>query len=166
MMNAEQILGMNNQPMLVVDESTKIEDALKKMTIRNCGAVLIEKKGHIVGIWTERDLMANVQNEKFKLKDKISKYVSVDLITVQLYENAYSLMDKMLGKRKRHLLVERDGEIIGILSVGDVLRAVMLDKFSEYQKENKEVSWNYYEDWKWDEMKVEPVEQSLRVELR
>jgi signal-transduction protein with cAMP-binding, CBS, and nucleotidyltransferase domain len=50
--------------------------------------------------------------------------------------NVYKLMDKFLGKRMRHLLVEKEGKYIGILSSGDVMRATMQEKDEELKKLN------------------------------
>jgi hypothetical protein len=49
----------------------------------------------------------------------------------------------------RHLIIEKDGEHIGFLSIGDVLRANLLEKDRQFQEINALVGWDYYEDWKW-----------------
>ncbi len=52
-----------------------------------------------------------------------------------------------LGLFLRHLLIEKDGEYIGMLSIGDVLRASLLAKARQFQELNEFVSWDYYENW-------------------
>ena len=63
-------------------------------------------------------------------------------------------MDKFLGLRLRHLPVEKEGEFIGLLSVGDVLKASLHEKTEELEKLNGMVSWDYYEEWRWDSEEV------------
>ena len=77
-------------------------------------------------------------------------------------------MDKFLGKHMRHLLIEKNGEYIGILSIGDVMRATMLEKDEELKRLNAIVSWEYYENWKWERTRIPPVihnEEGLRVDI-
>ena len=63
-------------------------------------------------------------------------------------------MDKFIGLRLRHLPVEKEGEFIGLLSVGDVLKASLHEKTEELEKLNGMVSWDYYEEWRWDSEEV------------
>ena len=58
-------------------------------------------------------------------------------------------MDKFLGRRIRHLLIEENGKYIGMLSGGDVMKCVIHEKDAELKQLNSMVSWDYYEDWKW-----------------
>jgi hypothetical protein len=60
------------------------------------------------------------------------------------------LSDLFLGLYHRHLLIEKDGKYIGLLSSGDVIRAGLLERDRELKKLNKLVSWHYYENWGWD----------------
>ena len=53
-----------------------------------------------------------------------------------------------LGLFLRHLLIEKEGEFIGMLSIGDVLRAGLLEKDQQFKEISDFVSWDYYENWK------------------
>jgi signal-transduction protein with cAMP-binding, CBS, and nucleotidyltransferase domain len=64
-------------------------------------------------------------------------------------DTVFNLMDKFLGLRIRHLLIEEDGNTIGLVSGGDVMKCVIHEKDSELKQLNSMVSWDYYEDWKW-----------------
>jgi signal-transduction protein with cAMP-binding, CBS, and nucleotidyltransferase domain len=78
------------------------------------------------------------------LKDKISE----NLISANADEVVYQLYDKFLGKRIRHLLIEDEGEFIGLISVGDVMKANLQQKAEEFADLNHKVSLEYYENWK------------------
>ena len=64
-------------------------------------------------------------------------------------DTVYSMMDKFLGLRMRHLLIEKDGAVIGMLSAGDVSRASLALKNEELKELNAYVSWEYYDNWRW-----------------
>jgi signal-transduction protein with cAMP-binding, CBS, and nucleotidyltransferase domain len=74
--------------------------------------------------------------------------MSVNLISANVDEQAFQLYDKFLGRRIRHLLIEEDGEYIGLLSVGDVMKANLQQKNEEFEELNHMVSLEYYENWK------------------
>ena len=74
--------------------------------------------------------------------------MSFNIVSANIEEHAYQLMDKFLGRRVRHLLIEEDGEYIGLLSVGDVMKANLQQKNEEFEKLNQMVSLEYYENWK------------------
>lgn len=169
MKSAEEILEGKGHKMVMVDEDTPLVKALNVMNKNKIGAILVTRKGNIVGIWTERDLMKNCTEESFDPQtNRIGDYMNTDLQFAGHDENAYVLLDKFLGKRLRHLLIKKGNRYIGILSTGDVIRACMLEKDQELKALNAMVSWEYYENWKWDKSKVPPIihnEEGLRVDL-
>jgi signal-transduction protein with cAMP-binding, CBS, and nucleotidyltransferase domain len=170
MRTAEEILEYKGNNMVSVDQETAICEALSVMNKNRIGAILVKKEDEIVGIWTERDLMENCLNESFDARNvKVKEYMKTNLQTTKHNANVYELMDKFLGKRMRHLLVEKEGKYIGILSSGDVMRATMQEKNDELKKLNAMVSWDYYENWKWEQSKIPPVihnKEGLRVDLK
>ena len=74
--------------------------------------------------------------------------MSHPLICCEWNESAYGLMDKFLGLRVRHLLVKKEGKIVGLLSAGDVMKASIRAKDQELAHANATLSWDYYEEWK------------------
>lgn len=172
MRTAEEILNDkgSNAGMVCVDHDTVICEALKVMKENRIGAILVKRDEEIVGIWTERDLMGNCLDENFDPKKAvIGDHMNSNLQSVKHTENVYEIMDKFLGKRIRHLLVEKDGKYVGMLSSGDVMRAKMIEKDDELKRLNAMVSWEYYENWKWEKSKIPPIihnVEGLRVDLK
>ena len=149
MLTAEQILENKGGKIISVDIEATVEGALKIMLENRIGAILITEGEEIKGIWTERDLMKNVVTEGFYSKtSKIKDVMTTNLISSPYTDSLYQLMDKCLGKRLRHLLIEKDGKYIGILSAGDITRAHLMKKSSELEELNKMANWDYYENWK------------------
>tara|TARA_R110002167_G_scaffold217115_3_gene421885 strand:- start:66 stop:497 length:432 start_codon:yes stop_codon:yes gene_type:complete len=135
--------------MVTVSAEATVYQAVKIMSQNRIGAIVVVDEGRIIGIWTERDLMYRVLNEDFDPKTElISESMTTNLISAHMDDQAFQLYDKFLGRRIRHLLIEENGEYVGILSVGDVMRANLQQRAEEYKDLNEMVSLEYYENWK------------------
>lgn len=149
MLTAEDILKNKGENIISVNIESTIADALKIMLENRIGAILVKEEDNIVGIWTERDLMRNVVTDGFYSKTtKIKEVMTTNLISAPSTDSLYQLMDKCLGKRLRHLLIEKDGKYVGILSTGDITRAHLMKKTEELDELSKMANWDYYENWK------------------
>lgn len=150
MLNACEILEQKGTDIISVDINSTVADALQVMLQHKIGAILIKENDEIKGIWTERDLMRNVVTEGFYTKEsKIKEVMTTNLISAPHTDTLYQLMDKCVGRRLRHLLIEKDGKYIGILSSGDITRAHLLKKSEDFEELSKIANWDYYENWKW-----------------
>lgn len=146
---AKDILEEKGGHLVTVTADATVHQALTVMTQNKVGAIVIVDDEKIIGIWTERDLMFRALEDGFNPKTaKLSDNMSVNLISANVSEQAYQLYDKFLGRRIRHLLIEEDGEYIGLLSVGDVMKANLQQKNEEFEELNHMVSLEYYENWK------------------
>tara|TARA_B110000444_G_scaffold258986_1_gene301399 strand:- start:1034 stop:1510 length:477 start_codon:yes stop_codon:yes gene_type:complete len=146
---ARDILKDKGGHLVTANSDATIYQALTIMTQNKVGSIVVLEDEKIVGIWTERDLMFRVMEEGFKsrtalLKDNMSSII----ISANIEEQAYQLMDKFLGRRIRHLFIEDGGEYVGLLSVGDVMKANLQLKNEEFEELNQMVSLEYYENWK------------------
>jgi CBS domain-containing protein len=150
MKNAEDILNEKGSDIIYADEGITILEALKIMTEKSIGGILVKRDDKIVGIWTERDLMRNTLVEGFDPKTaRLGDYMVTDLRFASAKDSVYLLMDKFLGLRIRHLLIEKDGKFIGVLSPGDAIKTILHEKTKELMALNAEHCWEYYEDWQW-----------------
>ncbi|MCP5045560.1 MAG: CBS domain-containing protein [bacterium] len=151
MKTAGDILREKKSEMIFVDEETTIAEAVSVMVKHKIGAILIKRDGKVIGIWTERDLLKNTAESGFDCKaSKIKDYMSTGLKSAPVTDSVYMLMDKFLGLRLRHLLIEKNEEYIGMLSAGDIMKETLNQKTSELKHLNAIVSWDYYENWMWD----------------
>jgi CBS domain-containing protein len=149
MYTAESIINEKSTEIISTSPDSTVADALKIMLEKKIGAIAIKDGEKFVGIWTERDLMKNVVTEGFFSKtSKIKDFMSTDLKTAQFNESVFALQDKMLGKRMRHLFIEKENKIIGILSTGDLIKCILNDKTKELKQLNAIVNFDYYENWK------------------
>lgn len=145
---AGMLTEKNREPICLGPEDT-VMDAIKIMNENRIGAILIKENGTIKGIFTERDLLCNMVNPGFNPdRAQLKDYMTEKLHTVPHNANLYTLLDTFLGLRHRHLLIEENGTIIGMLSQGDVIRTSLNQKTKELDELNAKYNWEYYEDWK------------------
>ena len=146
---AEDILNEKGSEILSVDPDATIANALTKMAERKVGAMLVRSGSEYVDIWTERDLMKNILSEGFDVHTaKIGDYMTRGLIYAQHNDIIYNMIDKFLGRRIRHLLIQREKQVIGVLSPGDVMRAGLQQRTEELEQMRDIVSLEYYDKWR------------------
>ncbi len=149
MKTAEEIIRSKNRPLVTTPADTPILDVIRRMNDQKIGSILVEDHGSIVGIWTERNLLEDTLRPGFAIDTAtVGECMSTELQASPATDSVYKLMDAFLGLRLRHILIEKDGTYIGILSSGDVMKAAMLQKNHELAELNASTSWDYYEEWK------------------
>nr|WP_294782411.1 CBS domain-containing protein [uncultured Flavobacterium sp.] len=125
-MTVDQILKSKGRNVYSIYSNLTVYDALKVMGDKNIGAILIIDNNILKGILSERDYA-----RKIVLKDKSSKETFVheimesNVFTVQLSDNLEDCMQLMSEKRIRHLPVLEDGTVVGIISISDVVKAII-----------------------------------------
>ena len=106
--------------------------AVKMMTEHHIGALLVTEGGKIVGIYTERDYLYKGENEGRAAKDtKIKDVMSVRMITVTKDTTADQCVELMKQYNIRHLPVVENDQLIGLVSMRDVIAAAFENKESE-----------------------------------
>lgn len=150
MKTAEKILSEKGGGIIGVPPETSVFDTLNLMADRKVGAIVVLNGETPVGIWTSRDLMRNTLAPGFDPKrDPVGNFMQTHLHTAPHTATAYEMMDKFLGLRVNHLLIEKEGKSIGLLSSGDVMKATIQEKTEELKSLQSMVSWEYYEEWRW-----------------
>ena len=153
-MNAEHMVLEKGGEVISVSRDTTVYDALRKMLEKKIGAILVKEGDSFIGIWTERDLMRNIITEGFDPQSsKVGDFMTEGVKTAPHTDTPYQLVDKFLGLRIRHLVIEKEGKHIGLLSVGDVVKSRLNEKMKEVEDLRGIVNWDYYENWKWERKK-------------
>jgi len=149
MNTAEDIVGDKQRDIVSISWDQTVQQACQKMVDRKIGAILVKKDGQFVGIWTERDLLRKMTEEGFDPQTaKIGDHMSTPLKTAPHSTRIHKLKEMFLGLYLRHLPIEKDGEFIGLLSIGDILRASLIDMDHQLKQINAFVTWDYYENWR------------------
>ncbi|MDH4149441.1 MAG: CBS domain-containing protein [Betaproteobacteria bacterium] len=109
-----------------VTPETKVFDALKLMAERNIGALLVMNGDKLAGIMSERDYARKViLLGKSSHELKVSEIMSEDVVTVTPVQTVDDCMSLMTGRRIRHLPVLDEGKVAGVLSIGDLVKAII-----------------------------------------
>jgi CBS domain-containing protein len=125
-MTVNQILSTKGRGVFSIVSNLTVFEALRVMGEKNVGALLIMDDGALKGILSERDYA-----RKIVLKDKSSKETSVseimesEVVTVKPSDNVDYCMELMSQRRIRHLPVIENGEVIGLVSIGDVVKTII-----------------------------------------
>ena len=149
MNTAEDIVKDKHREIVSISWDQKIQKACQKMVDLKIGAILVRKGDAFVGIWTERDLLRKMTEAGFDPHTaRIGDHMSSPLKTAPHSTRIHKLQEMMLGLFIRHLPIEKDGKFIGLLSVGDVLRASLIDMDRQLKEINAYVTWDFYENWR------------------
>ncbi|AOW09163.1 histidine kinase [Flavobacterium gilvum] len=131
MMTVNQILSTKGKEVYSIVSTITVYEALKVLGEKNIGAIPVIEDGLLKGILSERDYA-----RKIVLKDKSSKETLVseimerEVVTVKPSDNVDYCMELMSKRRIRHLPVVENNAVIGLVSIGDVVKTII-----EIQKE-------------------------------
>jgi len=113
---------------VALDAITPCREAAKVMRDKKIGAVAVREAGRIVGIVTERDLVARVLACGDSGAMPIGEAMRTDLPRLPLDSSETECTEVMRTQYTRHLLVETKGEVVGIISMRDVIQLMLDDK--------------------------------------
>ncbi len=109
-----------------VSPRTTVIDALKQMAEKRIGALLVLEEGEIAGIVSERDFVRRIASLNVcELDRPVREVMTQEVVTIQPDENIETCMAVMTEKRIRHLPVIELGKTIGLISIGDVVKAII-----------------------------------------
>ena len=129
MKTVREVLNGKGREVLSVDPDSTVYDAVKLMADRNVGSLLVLEGHRVLGIFTERDYARGVVLKGKASKDTpVREVMTQRVIFIRPEQNVEHCMALMTDMRCRHLPVLEDGKLAGILSIGDVVKAVISDK--------------------------------------
>jgi CBS domain-containing protein len=154
MKTAEDIVAEKGSETVCVSKGQTLFEAIQLMNEKKIGAILVKEGDDMVGIWTERDYLRKSGDPDFRPQAvTVGDHMSSPLHFAKHDANLTQLEEMFLGLYLRHLPVKKDGRFIGMVSIGDVLRANLLEKDNKIRELNSMASWQYYENWGWDRKK-------------
>jgi CBS domain-containing protein len=125
-MKVKDIIARKGSDIYFVNSDVTVFDAIKKMSDLNIGALLVLDNGNLSGIISERDY-----RDKVILKGKLSKSTPVrDIMTVKIFkveiqDDLNTCMRIMTNQKIRHLPVMEGNKVVGVISIGDVVKSVI-----------------------------------------
>jgi IMP dehydrogenase len=141
MTTVNDILVSKEQLVYTVNSETTVEDALKLMADQQIGAVVVVDGTTISGIFSERDFARKTLTiEGFHLGMTVKDLMSTPVYFVHPTHSLENCMNIMTEKRIRHIPVLKDDELIGIVSIRDLVKWLIADKSFEISELERFVS--------------------------
>jgi CBS domain-containing protein len=120
------LLKIKGRVVWTCSPNATLMDALKLMAEKNIGALLVMEGDRIAGIISERDIARRiVEKEKCLLDEPVSGFMTEDVVVVRPDQSTQDCMQLMTREHFRHLPVVEDGKLVGMISIGDVVRALL-----------------------------------------
>ncbi|WP_339081029.1 CBS domain-containing protein [Pseudomonas sp. TMP9] len=118
-----------------VEPTTTVLEAIKLMAEKGIGALVVLDKGRLAGIVSERDYARKVVLLERSASDiSISEIMTADVLTVGPSDTSRYCMQLMTDRHLRHLPVLAEGQLIGLLSIGDLVKHTIADQASLIQQ--------------------------------
>ena len=123
-MNVSHILSTKGSNVATIKTQQSIKEAIRILNQKNIGSlVVLGTDGNVAGILSERDIIRQSDRYDDIFAQKVEAVMTTQLITAVPEDDLHSLAHKMTEHRVRHLPIVIDGQLIGIVSIGDVLKA-------------------------------------------
>ena len=129
MTTVRHILQEKGSAVWTVPPDASVRDAIIMMNENNIGLVLIVKADELVGIVSERDIARKIiLRDKSSVTTPVKDIMTTDITTVTPDQSIDACMTLMTGKHIRHLPVMDGKKLAGLVSIGDVVKATILEK--------------------------------------
>jgi CBS domain-containing protein len=130
-MTVRDLLKSKKPDVWTIGPKARVFDALVLMDQKEVGALMVEDRGEIVGIITERDYARKVSLKGKTSKDTLVEEVMTPASEMYCVKPDTTVEDCMVlitGKKIRHLPVYEDSKFVGIVSIGDVLKSIISEQ--------------------------------------
>ncbi len=123
-MQVDNILQSKGAAVYTVRAHAPIADAVKLLNEKRIGAVVVlAENGAVAGILSERDIVRHLGDDPASLlKRAVSEIMTTRVVTCERMTAIADLMEQMTRHRIRHIPIVENGELVGIVSIGDVVK--------------------------------------------
>ena len=129
MRTVQQLLDEKGHDIQSIHPDDSVFDAIQKLANANIGSLIVVEDDRPVGIFTERDYARNViLKGKSSPTTKVRDIMTTRVIFVQPEQTVEHCMAIMTDKHIRHLPVLRDEKLIGMISIGDLVKSIIADQ--------------------------------------
>lgn len=123
MARVADILRNKGGEVLKIDASATVYDAIEKMVERNVGSILVTNGTEVAGIMTERDYLRKIALQGRTSRDtNVGEIMTSPLVYVTPQTTIEESMAIMTDRRIRHLPVVEDDDVVGVVSIGDLVK--------------------------------------------
>ena len=129
MKKIKQILSEKGGDVYTIDKRACVFDAIKLMAEKEIGAVVVTDGDKLAGIMSERDYTRKViLKGRTSLQTRIEEIMTTDVITIHAKATIKECMSVMTESRIRHLPVTDGDRLVGMLSIGDLVKAIIAEQ--------------------------------------
>ena len=122
-MQVETILQSKGRNVVTVTAGSSIAEAVELLNGKKIGAVVVVDGKRVVGILSERDVVRHLGTDWTALASRpVSDVMTKNVVTVSRFATVADLMERMTERRIRHMPIVENGELVGIVSIGDVVK--------------------------------------------
>ncbi|NUS38043.1 MAG: CBS domain-containing protein [Lysobacter sp.] len=129
MRTVRQLLEAKAPEVFAIGPDAPVLDAVRLMAEKHIGALLVMEAGHLVGILSERDYARKVVLQGRSSRDTpVRDIMTREVVSVRLDDTSDRCMQVVTEHRIRHLPVLDGGAVLGVVSIGDLVKAVIEDQ--------------------------------------
>jgi CBS domain-containing protein len=123
-MNIANILATKGGKVVTIHPDRSVREALALLAEHNIGALIaIDARGEPVGMLSERDIVREAARREDVFALKVSAIMSTEVVTGLPQDDLLSVAHTMTERRIRHLPVVENGKLVGVVSIGDIVKA-------------------------------------------
>ncbi|MDH3977296.1 MAG: CBS domain-containing protein [Gammaproteobacteria bacterium] len=131
MKRVKEILSNKGSDVWGIRPDASVYEAVCLLAEKDIGALAVVENDNIIGIISERDYTRRVMlKSRSSQKTKVSEIMSTNLITVSPDDDVQQCMESMSGRRVRHLPVLDGEKLVGMISIGDLVKAIIAEQQS------------------------------------
>lgn len=125
----QHLLDRKGTELISIVRDASVFDAIKLMADRGVGSLLVMDGRKLIGIVTERDYARKVIIKgRSSESTEVGEIMSTDLVTATSQQTVDECMNVMTDRRIRHLPVVDEDEVVGLISIGDLVQAIISDQ--------------------------------------
>ncbi len=124
-----QILQSKGSHTWTIAPNATVFDALTSMAEKDIGALLVVENSEVVGIFSERDYARKIILQGKSSRDtEVQEIMTSEVLCISPDQSITKCMALMTDKRIRHIPVLDDGRLVGVISIGDVVKAIITEQ--------------------------------------
>lgn len=144
MSTIREVLDRKGSTVLTTASDTSVLDAIRTMSEANIGAIVVRDGEAPLGIFTERDYLRKIALEgRSSGTTSVAEVMSAPLITAPLDESTRTAMETMTECRCRHLVIMDDEEMVGVVSIGDLVKQLLTEAEAEVEHLSGYIAGSY-----------------------
>jgi CBS domain-containing protein len=122
-MQVENILQSKGRAVVTTTADATVAEAVELLNGKRIGAIVVVDGKKVVGILSERDVVRHLGSDWASLAARpVREIMTGDVVSVSRFATVADVMERMTERRIRHMPIVENGELVGIVSIGDVVK--------------------------------------------